>query len=111
MSAQNFAMVLATCCLLILSVPLILSGHVLYVGILDWPESVHELVANIMLLLVMVHLGLLVLVSVMRGTNLAIPMWRGRVSGRGPDLVATPRNWLAFVLLMVACGFGLWAAL
>lgn len=110
-SAQNFALVLATSCLLVLAVPLILSGHVLYVGASDWLESVHELVANIMLLLVLAHVGLLLLISVLRNTNLAIPMWRGRVLGAGPDLVSTPRVWLAFVLFMISCAFGLWSAL
>ena len=83
----------------------------LYIGTVDWLESVHELVANIMLLLVLAHLGLLLLISVWCGKNLAIPMWRGRVAGAGPDLVATPRIWLAFVLLMVSSAFGLWSVL
>ena len=110
-SAQNFALVLATTSLMVMSLPLLLSGHVLYVTESDWLEMVHELVANLMLLLVLLHLGLLLLISLLRGTNLAIPMWRGRVSGTGPDLVATPRGWLAILLLMISGAFGVWLAL
>lgn len=110
-SAQNFALVLATTSLMVMSLPLLLSGHVLYVTESDWLEMVHELVANLMLLLVLLHLGLLLLISLLRGTNLAIPMWRGRVSGAGPDLIATSRAWLAFLLLMVSGAFGVWLAL
>jgi hypothetical protein len=33
------------------------------------------------------------------------------VAGAGPDLVAPPRIWLAFVLLMVSSAFGLWSVL
>ena len=110
-SAQNFALVVATSGSLILAVPLILSGHVLYVGTSDWLESAHEMVANIMLLLVLAHLGLLVLIGVLRDTNLAMSMWRGRVPGAGPDLVAAQRVWLAWVLLMISSAFGLWSAL
>lgn len=110
-SAQNFALVLATCSLLVLAVPLTLSGHVMYVGTSDWLEAVHEITANFMLLLVLAHLGLLLLISILRGTNLAIPMWRGRVPGAGPDLVATSRVWLAIFLLMASCAFGLWSVL
>ncbi len=110
-SAQNFALILATSSLLVLAVPLILSGHMLYVGTSDWLEAVHELMANFMLLLVLAHLGLLLLVSILRGMNLALPMWRGRMPGAGPDLIATPRVWLAVVLLMVSSAFGLWSVL
>jgi len=110
-SAQNFALVLATCSLLVLSVPLIFSGHMLYDGTSEWLEAVHELVANLMLLLVLAHLSLLLLISILRGTNLAIPMWRGRVPGAGPDLVTTPRVWLAFLLLMISSAFGLWSVI
>ena len=109
--AQNFALVLATSSLLVLSVPLILSGHVLYVGSSDWLEAAHELLANFMLLCVLAHLALLLLISILRGTNLAMPMWRGRVPGTGPDLVFSPRLGLALGLLIVSSAFGLWAVL
>lgn len=110
-AGQNFAMALVTSCLLLLALPLILSGHVLYVGTADWLEEVHELTGNLMLLLVLAHLGLLLAISVMRETNLALPMWRGRVPGAGPDLIAKPRIWLALILMLASSAFGLWSVL
>ena len=108
-AGQNFVLVLATSGLLVLPMPLLLSGHVLYTGSADWLEEVHELAANAMLMLVLVHLSLLLLTSVLRGTNLALPMWRGCVPGPGPDLVASPRVWLALALLLCSGAFGVWA--
>lgn len=110
-SGQNFALVLATSGLMALAVPLLLSGHVLYADSADWLEEVHEFAANTMLLLVFAHLGLLLVLSVLRGTNLARPMWNGHVAGTGPDLVAHARVWLALVLLVCSAAFGVWAAL
>lgn len=110
-SGQNFALVLATSGLMLLPLPLLLSGHVMYVGSAEWLEKAHEFMANTMLLLVMAHLGLLLALSVWRRTNLALPMWCGRVPGVGPDLVASARVWLAFALLVLSGAFGLWAVL
>jgi cytochrome b len=110
-ASQNFGLVLATTGLMVLPLPLLLSGHVLYLGSADWLEDVHEAAADAMLLLVFAHLGLLFMTSVLRGTNLALPMWRGCVPGSGPDLVASARVWLAIVLLVASVGFGFWAVL
>ncbi len=110
-AGQNFALVLATSGLLMLAVPLLLSGHVLYVDSSDWLEEVHEFAANTMLLLVFAHLAWLLALSVLRGTNLARPMWLGHVPGTAPDLVAQPRYWMAMVLFATAVAFGIWAAL
>ncbi len=110
-AGQNFALVLATSGLLMLAVPLLLSGHVLYVDSSDWLEEVHEFAANTMLLLVFAHLAWLLALSVLRGTNLARPMWLGHVPGTGPDLVAQPRYWMAVVLFASTVAFGIWAAL
>lgn len=108
-AGQNLALVLATTGLLLLAVPLLLSGHVLYVDSTDWLEEVHEFAGNTMLLLVFAHLAGLLVLSVLRGTNLARPMWRGHVAGAGPDLVARPRYWLAVLLFVGAVAFGVWA--
>lgn len=110
-AGQNFALVLATSGLMLLPLPLLWSGHVMYVGSAEWLEEVHEFMANAMLLLVMAHLGLLLALSACRRTNLALPMWRGRVPGVGPDLVARARVGLACVLLVLSGAFGLWAVL
>lgn len=110
-AGQNFVLALITSGLMLLPVPLLLSGHVLYVGTAEWLEDVHESLANAMLLLVFTHLGLLLVLSVLRGTNLALPMWRGRVAGPGPDLVTHGRVWLAWLLALGTAVFGVWAVL
>lgn len=109
-AGQNFALLTVTSALLVLPMPIFLSGHVLYVSSTDWPAGVHEALSNLMLLLVMAHLSLLVLLSVLRSTNLASPMWSGQVPGPGPDVVTQPRKSLALVLLVSAVSFGVWAA-
>ena len=110
-AGQNLALVLVTSALTVLPVPLIWSGHLLYTGAAEWLEEMHEAMANAMLLGVVAHLLMLTLFSAMRGTNLALPMLRGRVPGVGPDLVARPRVWLALALLLLSCTLGGWAAL
>lgn len=105
---DNFVRVLTTSSLLILSVPLLWSGHVLYVSSSSWLEEVHGFAANTMLLGVLVHLFLLLGGSVARGTNLAAPMLHGKVPGSGPDLVSASRLWLAIALMLTSCAFGFW---
>ena len=107
---HNFALVLATTGLLVLPLPLLFSGHVLYARSADWLEEVHEFMANAMLLLVFLHLALLLVLSILRKKNLAWPMWRARVPETGPDLVASPRLALALCVLVMSCSFGIWAA-
>lgn len=96
--------------MLMLMVPLLLfSGYLLDVNSWDGWEEVHEVMANSIWVLVVSHLGLLLGLSVWFGKNLALPMWRGRIAGSGPDLVAHPRVWLAVVLLALSVAFGAWA--
>lgn len=109
--AQNFPLLLATTGLLLLAGPMLWSGHVVYVSSSEWLEDLHELSATAMLLLVFSHLGLLLLISALRGSNLTWTIWRGRVAGPGPDLITHPRTGLAIALLLCAAGFGLWAVL
>lgn len=109
--AQNFPLLLATTGLIVLAGPMLWSGHGVYASSSEVLEAVHELSANAMLLLVLSHLGLLLLISALRGSSLAASIWRGRVAGPGPDLIAHPRTGLAIALLLCAAGFGLWAVL
>lgn len=110
-AGQNFALVLATSILMILPIPLIWSGHILFVNTSDFLEDVHELLANAMLFLVLIHLSLILLLSVKRDSNLMLSMWSGCVPGPGPDLIADRRSWLAFALLLFTISFGSWAVL
>jgi cytochrome b len=96
--------------LLVAVVPLTLSGMGTYqewsAG--DWLEEVHEFFGNAMLALVAGHLGLLLVLSVLRRRNQATPMLTGRMPGNGPDLVRKNRAWLAALLLLAVLGYGAW---
>jgi cytochrome b len=106
---QNLLMAAVAAALLLVLAPLALSGYATYAdwgG--DWLEEVHEAFANAMLGIVMLHLGLIALLSALRRQNLALPMLTGRVYGSGPDLVPAQRQWLAGLLLAAVIGFGAW---
>ena len=108
-TGQNLALAV-TVLLMMAVVPLVVaSGHALSV---DWGgdamEEVHEALVHLLLGLVLVHLGLLAVLSALRGRNLARPMLTGRVAGPGPDLVRRPRRGLAVLLLLAVIGFWAW---
>lgn len=91
--------------------PLALSGYGAYIewaGLEDALEELHEALANLSLTLVVLHLSLIVVLSVARRRNLALPMLSGRIEGRGPDLVASNRRGLAAIVLALTLGFVGW---
>jgi cytochrome b len=71
-------------------------------------ESLHEFFGNTALSLVLLHLALLAGQSFWRQKNLALPMLTGRLEGRGPDLIAHNRVWLAMVLLLCVLAYIAW---
>ena len=91
--AQNLLMALTIALLLLAVLPLTLSG---FAADQDWGggwlgealEELHEGAANAMLALVLLHLGLIAVLSGLRGRFLARPMLTGRVPGPGPDLLS-----------------------
>lgn len=106
---QNLLMALAMGALLLLALPVALSGYATYNdwgG--HWLEELHEFLAEAMLMAVFAHLALLAGLSLLRGSNLARPMLNGRVDGRGPDLVPNDRRWLAAWLLLAVLGYFAW---
>jgi cytochrome b len=110
---QNLLMALAIVSLLALVAPLTLSGYGTYNewGDLlggDWLGEVHELFGNAFLAVVVCHVGLVVLLSVLRRKNLAVQMLTGRVEGPGPDLVKRNLVWLAALVLVAVIGFWTW---
>ena len=105
-AGQNFGMALVIAALLMLTVPLALSGYGTYNDWGEWLEELHEFFGNAMLLTVLAHLALLAGLSLLRRTNLVRPMWSGTMTGPGPDLVTHPRRWLAALLLLGVLGFG-----
>lgn len=112
-SAAPLAMAALMVSLLVIAVPLTLSGFASYqswgdvVGGDAW-EELHEALGTAMLALVLGHVGLLALLSLLRGQNLARPMLSGLVDGRGPDLVRDNRRGLAAALLLGVLAFGAW---
>ena len=100
---------LATALLLLLVIPLTLSGYAVnaeWGG--EWLEELHELVGNGTLALVFGHLGLLLTMSLLRGRNQAMPMLTGRIPGQGADLVRRNHLWLAALLLLTVLAYWGW---
>ena len=110
---QNLLMVLAVVALLVMVVPLTLSGYATYndwgdfLGG-DWVEDVHEFLGEAILFVVLAHMGLIAVLSVLRRKNQALPMLTGRIPGPGPNLVQKNRTWLAALLLLAVLAFGAW---
>jgi cytochrome b len=71
-------------------------------------ESLHEFFGHTALSLVLLHLALLAGQSLWRQKNLALPMLTGRIDGRGPDLIAHQRTWLAILLLLCVLAYIVW---
>jgi cytochrome b len=110
---QNLAMALAVLALLVLVVPLTLSGYATYNDwgdVLggDWLEDLHEFFGNAFLAVVLGHLALIAGLSLLRRKNQAMPMLTGRIEGAGPDLVKHNQAWLAAVLLAAVLAFVAW---
>lgn len=110
---QNLLMAGAVVGLLLLTVPLTISGYGTYNDwgdVLggDWLEEVHELVGNAFLAVVLGHVGLIALLSVLRRKNAALPMLTGHTPGPGPDLVKRNHAWLAGLLLVAVVSFWTW---
>lgn len=111
--APVFLMSVSLAALLAVVVPLTLTG---YGTFHEWGgewvgevlESLHEFFGNTALSLVGIHLALLAGQSVWRQKNLALPMLTGRLEGRGPDLIANNRVWLAVLLLLGVLAYNTW---
>ena len=98
---QNLLMALVVAGLLLLVVPLVGSGYLVNNDLGGkFIESAHEFFGELYLWIVVGHLGLIVLISLLRLRNMASPMLTGRVPGPGPDLVkADQRRWAALLVL------------
>lgn len=104
---------LAVLLVLALVLPLTLSGYAVYDdwvagGLAEALEEVHETLGNLVLTVVLVHLGALLVGSLMRRRNLATPMLTGRLPGPGPDVVRHERRAWAAALLLAVLAFGAW---
>lgn len=110
---QNLFMALAIVALLVLVLPLTLSGYATYhewgdfLGG-DWIEDVHEFFGNTVLVVVLAHIAAIVALSVLRRKNLAAQMVTGRADGPGPDLAKRNHGWLAALLLCTVLAYWTW---
>lgn len=110
---QNLLMATAVMALLVLALPLTLSG---YGAWQEWGEALfgdalaelHEGLGEAYLAVVLAHLGLIAALSLLRRRNQALPMLTGRVEGPGPDLVQRNHAGLAALLLVAVLGFWAW---
>lgn len=99
---QNILMGLAVVSLLLLVIPVTLTGYATYNEWgFRWLQKIHESVGEVYLYMVIVHLALIAMLSVLRQKNQAMPMITGKTTGIGPDLVQRDYVWVA-VLLGVA---------
>lgn len=110
---QNLLMALAVVLLLVLVVPLTLSGYATFhdwgdfLGG-DWVEDVHEVIGEALLLVVLAHLALIAGLSLLRQKNIAQPMLTGRTDGAGPDLAKRNHGAIALLLLVAVLAYGAW---
>ena len=110
---QNLAMALAVVALLVMVVPLTLSGYGAYndwgdaLGG-DWLGGLHGFFGDAFLAAVLGHLALIAGLSLLRQKNQALPMLTGRVAGAGPDLVKHNRGSLAALLLAAVLALVAW---
>lgn len=72
----------------------------------DWLEETHEVLANLMLLIVGVHVAGVVLSSWLHKENLVRAMVTGRKPGQAQDGIH--RAWLGVAALMLAAVLGFW---
>ena len=110
---QNMLTALSVLALLVMVVPLTLSGYATYhdwgdfLGG-DWVEDVHEFFGEAVLVVALAHVAWIAILSVLRRKNQALPMLSGRIPGPGPNLVQKNRTWLAAMLLLAVLTFGAW---
>lgn len=106
--AQNLGMTAAVLALMVAVVPVTLSGYASYNewgG--DWLGELHGLIGDGLLVLVIAHVGLIVLLSLLRRHNLARPMLTGRIPGAGPDLAKRNHGFVAALVIAAVVGFWL----
>lgn len=107
---QNMLMALAVLSLLVLVLPLVGSGYLLNNDLGgEFIEDAHEFFGELYLWAVVIHLGLIALISVLRRRNMAASMLTGRVPGPGPDFIRSEQRVWAFLLLLGCISWWVWS--
>lgn len=110
---QNLFMALAIVVLLLMVLPLTLSGYAAYnewgdfLGG-DWVGEVHEFFGEAALAVVLAHIAAIVGLSLWRRKNMAAPMVSGQVDGVGPDVAKRNHLWLGVLLLAAVLAYWTW---
>ena len=110
---QNLFMALAIVVLLLMVLPLTLSGYATYnewgdfLGG-DWVGEVHEFFGEAALAVVLAHIAAIVGLSLWRRKNMAAPMVSGQVDGVGPDVAKRNHLWLGVLLLAAVLAYWTW---
>ena len=110
---QNLFMALAIVVLLLMVLPLTLSGYAAYnewgdfLGG-DWVGEVHEFFGETALAVVLAHIAAIVGLSLWRRKNMAAPMVSGQVDGVGPDVAKRNHLWLGVLLLAAVLAYWTW---
>ena len=110
---QNLFMAVAIVVLLLMVLPLTLSGYAAYnewgdfLGG-DWVGEVHEFFGEASLAVVLAHIAAIVGLSLWRRKNMAAPMVTGQVEGVGPDVAKRNHLWLGVLLLAAVLAYWTW---
>lgn len=99
---------------LVCMLPLVLSGMSADQDLMGWSDlwgELHDALAQGMLMGVLLHVALVLVISVLRRKNLALPMLTGRVRDVGPDLVRHNYTWIAALLVLGILAFWVWLGL
>jgi cytochrome b len=105
---QNLLLAFAVAALLVLVVPLTVTGYGSYNDWGDWLTDVHAFAGDAFLAVVLAHIALIALMSGLRHKNMAMQMVHGRTEGPGPDLVQRGHGWLAVLVLVAVLAYWAW---
>ncbi|MYM37889.1 cytochrome b/b6 domain-containing protein [Duganella qianjiadongensis] len=105
-TGHNPAGALAIVLMLALALLLTAAGWLLYAELVgDWMEEIHETLANLLLLVVLVHIAAVLLASRLHGENLIRAMWSGMKAGAAGDASQPACVLAALLLLLAVAGF------
>lgn len=105
-TGHNPAGAVAIVLMLVLALLLTGAGWLLYAELVgDWMEEVHESLANLLLLVVLVHIAAVLLSSRLHRENLVRAMWTGLKTGAAGDSGQPAHTLVALLLLLGVLGF------